>query len=301
MAGVAGLSAGISVGSLVLAQVVSQPGLSFALFFLFLVGLFALLAVAVITSDQWVQTVWASPERWPRWIQRRRFVRFLLRGIRAALRGMRAALRGMWAALRAMGTTVVAAARAVRAGGARVRRDVTRDALRRAAHTVLDALGLPLDEQEPALEGDPAGALEHALAHPRPRATARHARPEADAEQHTYLPAAYRATRDALEKASRGAKERSAALESSPAPPKPKVAPDPRHISTTVRVVAHHPKAERETDRPQQDPGQLERAFTTRRSRMAREAIKNASHSALVAAMGILPDRGSSAPARSAQ
>jgi hypothetical protein len=263
LVGLVGVAAGASVGALVLAQVVSQPVAGSALFVVFLAGLFALLACAVIASDQWVQGVWASPDRWPRWVERRRLIRFLLHGARTALN---------------------AVARTLRAGIVRLRQELTSDAVKRHARAALDALGLPLEEAE--MTPDPAVALEHVVS--TRRSVAHHPRVDVDDDRRSFLPAQYRDTRDALEKACQGAKERSAELETHAPPAKdPDAATSPIRISSTVRMVSHHPKPDR---------AELQRAFTSKRARLAREALKNAGHTALVAAMGIIPDRDHSAP-----
>jgi hypothetical protein len=278
------MAAGTSIGALVLAQVISQPVAASVLFVVFLFGLFALLAVVVIASDQWVQGIWASPEQWPRWVERRRLIRFLLRSVRFLLRSVRFLLRSVRTALNAV-------ARQIRAAVAqlsdRLRKELTREAIRRHARATLDALGLPLDE--PAVTPDSTAALEHAVS--TRRVVAHHQRVDVDEHRRTFLPAEYRVTRDALEKACQGAKERSATLEPRHAPPlpEPEDASAPVRISSTVRMVSHQ---------PQPDRGSLERAFAAKRARAAREALKHAGHTALVAAMGILPDRTGSTSTR---
>ncbi|HEX6310413.1 MAG TPA: hypothetical protein VF152_02165 [Acidimicrobiia bacterium] len=254
-AGLVGLAAGVSAGALVLAQVVSHPVASAGLFLVFLVGLFGLLAGALIASDQWVQGVWATPEQWPQWIQRRRVIRFLLRGVRGALRAL------------GTGLGALAAGALTRWRGlARLRTDVTRDALRRNFRAALDALGLPLEE--PDVVPEPAATIEHALASRRPDARHPRADPDGHDDRRSFLPAQYRATRDALEKACQGAKVRNAALEA--------------HAAGSGGAGT----------------GELRRAFTPKRGRAAREALKSAGHHAFVAAIGILPDRRDSLPTR---
>ena len=64
-----GVAAGVSVASLVLAQLISHHGAVAVLFVVFLMATFTLLAGAVFTSEQWVQGVWASRESWSRTAQ----------------------------------------------------------------------------------------------------------------------------------------------------------------------------------------------------------------------------------------
>jgi hypothetical protein len=262
---VIGVAAGVSVASLVLAQLISHHGAMSVLFVVFLIATFTLLAGAVFTSEQWVQGVWASRESWSR-APRKRFVRRMLLAVRDGL---------------------VRVARLPRAALARVRpaltgegRRATIEALRRAGRVALDQLGLPLEQDEAA----PAPV--HAA--PSRRAVLRHRRGEE--RRRTFMPAEYRAARDALERATAAAKARNATLRTGYELPKEADAvPAPEHAVPEQRAASHHPKADTDT---------LQRAFTTKRGRAAREALKKVGHTAFVSAIGILPDRRGSVTTR---
>jgi len=233
---VIGVAAGLSVGSLVLAQLISHHGAVSVLFVIFLMATFTLLAAAVFTSEQWVQDVWASRESWSQ-APRKRFTRRLLLAMRDGL---------------------VRVARLVPATYARVRhalagydRRATIAALKRVSRDALEQLGFPLEQDEAA------AVTVHAA--PSRRAALRHRRGEE--RRRTFMPAEYRAARDALERATAAAKLRNA----------------------TLRTRCQLPT--------EADTNGLRRAFTTKRGRAAREALRNARHTALVSAMGILPDR----------
>lgn len=235
-----GVAAGVSVASLVLAQLISHHGAVSVLFVVFLIATFTLLAGAVFTSEQWVQGVWASRDSWSQ-APRKRLGRRALIAVRGGL---------------------VRVVRLMRAAGARLRqaltaegRRATFEAFRRVSRDALEQLGLPLTQGEPPL------APVHAA--PSRRAVLRHRRGEE--RRRTFMPAEYRATRDALERATAAAK-----------------APE-------QRAQVHHPKADTNT---------LQRAFTAKRGRAAREALKKAGHTAFVSAMGILPDRSGSVTTR---
>jgi hypothetical protein len=235
-ASVIGVAAGVSVASLVLAQLISHHGAVSVLFVIFLIATFTLLAGAVFTSEQWVQGVWASRESWSQAPRKR-----LVRRARIAVRD------GVVRVGRLMGVAVARLRLALTGEGRRA----TFAALRRMSRDALEQLGLPLDQD------DVAPAPVHAT--PSRRAMLRHRRGEE--RRRTFMPAEYRAARDALERAAAAAK-----------------APE-------QRAEAHHPKADTNT---------LQRAFTAKRGRAAREALKKAGHTAFVSAMGILPDRSGS-------
>ncbi|MGH9032489.1 MAG: hypothetical protein ACRDY4_15780 [Acidimicrobiia bacterium] len=265
LAGVVGAAACVSVASLVLAQLISHHGVVSVLFVVFLLGTFTLLAGAVFTSEQWVQGVWATRESWSQG-PRKRLGRRVLLAVRAGLARI---------------------GRTTRAGVARIRLALTGEgrrrafeALRRVSRDALDSLGLPL-EQPPVVS-------EHAHAPSSRRAVLRHRRGEE--RRRTFMPAEYRTTRDALEKATAAAKARNAALRGHCAPfEEADAAPAAEHTPSGQRAASHHPNVDTNT---------LRRAFTTRRSRAAREALKKAGHTALVSAMGILPDRSGSVSTR---
>jgi len=268
LAGVVGVAAGVSVASLVLAQLISHHGAVAVLFVIFLFGTFTLLAGAVFTSEQWVQGVWAARESWSRGPRKRLGRRLLLAARDGLIR---------------VGRLTRASVRRLRLAFTHEGRHRALEALRHASHVALEQLGLPLEEADAA----PVAVSRHAPVNRN--VVARHRRGDRDRWQ-TFMPAEYRATRDALEKATVAAKARNAALRAPCAPPNAAdtaAASLPDHAAP--RGVARHPKGD--TD------GLLRRAFTTKRGRTAREALKKAGHTALVSAMGILPDRSGSATA----
>jgi hypothetical protein len=261
---VIGVAAGASVASLVLAQLISHHGAVAVLFVVFLIATFTLLAGAVFTSEQWVQGVWASRESWSQ-APRKRFARRMLLAVRDG---------------------VVRVGRLLRAALARVRQAFTVEhrrgalaALKRLSRDALEQLGLPLEQDE----GAPAPV--HAV--PSRRAALRHRRGEE--RRRTFMPAEYRAARDALERATAAAKARNETLRTRcpPSPREADAAPTPTlvHAPSKERAESHHRPADTIT---------LRRAFTAKRGRAAREALKKAGHTAFVSAIGILPDRSGS-------
>jgi hypothetical protein len=266
LAGIVGGAAGVGVASLVLAQLISHHGAVAVLFVLFLIATFTLLATAVFTSEQWVQGVWASRETWSHApAPRRRWTRRLLIAAHDGLMRVRRLAR--------------AALGRVRFAFTRDGRHRIADAVRHASHVAMEQLGLPLEERGVA---PVYGTAEHARVNRN--VLARHRRGDGDRWQ-TFMPTEYRQTRDALEKATAAAKARNASLRVRCAPAKATEAPPPSPDRASATREVRHPK-------PHPD-GMLRRAFTTKRGRAAREALKKAGHTALVSAMGILPERGS--------
>jgi hypothetical protein len=215
----------------------------------------------VFTSEQWVQGVWASRESWSQ-APRKRFTRRMLLAVRDGVRRV---------------------ARLLRAALARVRQALTADsrratfaALKRMSREAMEQLGLPLEQD--------AAAPAPVLVTPSRRAVLRHRRGEE--RRRTFMPAEYRAARDALEQATTAAKARNATLRSrcepSPTETAPVVVATREHTPSKERAEPHHAPADTTT---------LRRAFTAKRGRAAREALKKAGHTAFVSAMGILPDR----------
>jgi hypothetical protein len=196
----AGLAAGVVVGSLVLGQVVSGRdagrGALIALFMVLLLGSFALLAAAVVDSEHGVEQISATP-RW----SLRAAIRRLGRRILAAF-----ARFGGWVAALARGL-LLRVGRAARAGTTRVRESLSPErrheiwnALQQAGRTTLVALGLPPDEEARQLPNEGLDAMPTLpRERSRPSEQSHHPRrSDIDPFRRTFGPERRRATRDSL-------------------------------------------------------------------------------------------------------
>jgi hypothetical protein len=196
----AGLAAGVVVGSLVLGQVVSGRdagrGALIALFMVLLIGTFALLAAAVVDSEHGVEQISASP-RW---------------SLRAAIRRLaRRVLAAIGRLVRRVATIVHALLRhlmgAARAGITRLRESLTPqnrkekwNALKQAGRATLVALGLPPDEEARKLPNEGLDAMPTLpRERSRPSEESHHPR-RSDVEpfRRTFGPERRRAARDSL-------------------------------------------------------------------------------------------------------
>jgi hypothetical protein len=226
LGGIAGLAAGVVVASLVLGQILSGRGDSngqiIALFIVFLVAAFALLAAAVVDSENGVEQLSASP-RW----SLRAAIRRLGRRVRAAIgrfgrrvattihdlvmRVARASRDLLLRVARVSRDLLLHVARATRAGMAWLRGSLTPErrremwnALEQGGRATLVALGLPPEEDARQHPSEGLDAMP-TLPRQRPRHSepSRHPRRSGiDPLRRTFGPERRRAARDALERTS---------------------------------------------------------------------------------------------------